>query len=76
MNLKLQTKLMKNIIGDKKKIDKKEKWIKILDSNFITRFLFYYEIRILELEIIQLHLKQISNGIKGLIDCDTSQNIK
>ena len=74
MNLKIQNKLIRSIIENKEKINKKEKWIKILDSNFITRFFFHHTINILELEVIQLNLKQITTGLKGMIDCKTSSS--
>ena len=68
MDFKYQEKVMGEMIKNKNLVKNKEKWIKILDSNFITRFIFKNEINILDLEIMQIELKSIGRGVEGLID--------
>jgi len=76
MDIKHQKQMVECCLNNKEKIEKKERWIKILNSNLITRFLFYHNINILELEIMKLHFDSIGNALSGISDIKFNKKLK
>ena len=76
MDIEYQKQMVEGCLNNQEEVEKKERLIKILNSNLITRFLFYNKINILELEIMQLSLDNIRNAFSGIVDIKFNKKLK
>ena len=68
MDIEYQKQLVESCLRKREEIERKDRIIKKLSFNKLTRFLFRHRINILDLEVMLLLTESMGSAISGIVD--------